>query len=157
VICRRALARGEIHDNPTRGLELPAVRGRRDRIAEPLEAAAPAQCLAPKDRPLWATAIYAGLRGAKQDLVFGRAPDRPFEPWTVTERARRAWGAAGLTPITLHECRHTYASLMIAAGVNRKAPQTFMGQRVDHDHDGPLRKAVPRLRRSRCRPAQRLS
>jgi len=59
--------------------------------------------------------------------VFGRASDRPFEPWTVTERARRAWSAAGLTPITLHECRHTYASLMIAAGVNPKALQTFMG------------------------------
>jgi integrase len=26
-----------------------------------------------------------------------------------------------------HECRHTYASLMIAAGVNAKALQTFMG------------------------------
>ena len=59
--------------------------------------------------------------------MFGRASDRPFEPWTVTERARRAWSAAGLTPITLHECRHTYASLMIAAGVNPKALQTFMG------------------------------
>src|SRR4051794_18829609 len=33
VICRRALARGEIVMNPTIGLELPAVRGRRDRIA----------------------------------------------------------------------------------------------------------------------------
>jgi integrase len=30
-------------------------------------------------------------------------------------------------PITLHECRHTYASLMIAAGVNPKALQAFMG------------------------------
>ena len=29
--------------------------------------------------------------------------------------------------ITLHECRHTFASLMIAAGVNAKALQTFMG------------------------------
>jgi len=30
-------------------------------------------------------------------------------------------------PITLHECRYTFASLMIAAGVNPKALQTFMG------------------------------
>ena len=29
--------------------------------------------------------------------------------------------------ITLHECRHTFASLMIAAGVNAKALSTFMG------------------------------
>jgi integrase len=31
---------------------------------------------------------------------------------------------AGPTRITLHECRHTFASLMIAAGVNAKALST---------------------------------
>jgi integrase len=29
--------------------------------------------------------------------------------------------------VTLHECRHTYASFMIAAGVNMKALSTYMG------------------------------
>ncbi len=29
--------------------------------------------------------------------------------------------------IRLHECSHTFASLMIAAGVNAKALQSFMG------------------------------
>lgn len=32
-----------------------------------------------------------------------------------------------LRPITLHECRHTFASLLIDAGVNPKAIQEFMG------------------------------
>jgi integrase len=32
-----------------------------------------------------------------------------------------------LRPITLHECRHTFASLLIDAGVNAKAIQEFMG------------------------------
>jgi integrase len=64
---------------------------------------------------------------ASNDFVFGRTRALPFEPWTIGDRARRAWVAAALTPITLHECRHTYASLMIAAGVNAKALQTFMG------------------------------
>ena len=32
-----------------------------------------------------------------------------------------------MNAISLHECRHTFASLMIAAGVNAKALQTFMG------------------------------
>ena len=32
-----------------------------------------------------------------------------------------------LQRITLHGCRHTFASLMIAAGVNAKALSTFMG------------------------------
>jgi len=38
-----------------------------------------------------------------------------------------AWKTAELARLTLHEARHTYASLMIAAGVNAKALQTFMG------------------------------
>src|SRR5436190_1271950 len=45
----------------------------------------------------------------------------------LTERADRAWSAARLQRITLHECRHTFASLMIAAGVNAKALSEYMG------------------------------
>jgi hypothetical protein len=56
AIYRRALARGEITLNPTTGLELPAVRGRRDRIASPAEAAALIEALPEHDRALWATA-----------------------------------------------------------------------------------------------------
>jgi integrase len=43
------------------------------------------------------------------------------------ERGRAAAEAAGVEPPTLHECRHGYASLMIAAGVNVKALSAFMG------------------------------
>jgi integrase len=32
-----------------------------------------------------------------------------------------------LERLTLHACRHTFASLMVAAGVNAKALSTFMG------------------------------
>ena len=42
-------------------------------------------------------------------------------------RADAAWKAAGLKRITLHECRHTFASLLIAAGVNAKALSTYVG------------------------------
>ena len=34
---------------------------------------------------------------------------------------------SGLESITLHECRHTFASLMIAAGVNAKSLSTYVG------------------------------
>jgi integrase len=34
---------------------------------------------------------------------------------------------AGLTPIGLHEFRHTFASLVIAAGVNAKAISAYLG------------------------------
>jgi integrase len=62
VIYRRALTRDEVVVNPTIGLELPAVRGRRDRVASPDEAAALLAALPQTDRALWATALYAGLR-----------------------------------------------------------------------------------------------
>ena len=65
--------------------------------------------------------------GAEPDeLVFG-VRGRPFSASSIGERAQRVWAAAGLEPISLHECRHTFASLMIAAGVNAKALSTFMG------------------------------
>jgi integrase len=79
-------------------------------------------------------------------LVFGRTATQPFASSTANERAVRAWEAANadaakraqdegrklapgelLTPIGLHEARHTYASHLIAAGVDMKAIPTYMG------------------------------
>jgi integrase len=60
-------------------------------------------------------------------LVFARPDGRPFAPSSVDVRANKAWAAAGLRRIGLHECRHTFASFMIAAGVNAKALSTYMG------------------------------
>lgn len=45
----------------------------------------------------------------------------------MRRRALAAWATAGLEPIGLHECRHTFASLLIAAGVNAKAITEAMG------------------------------
>jgi hypothetical protein len=64
------------------------------------------------------------------DLIFGATPTRPFEPTTIRRRALAAWGWRedrtrsrddALDPIGLHEARHPFASLAIAAGVNAKA------------------------------------
>ena len=63
-------------------------------------------------------------------LVFGRSPTQPFSPSSLRLRALSAWRNANpepLAPIGLHECRHTFASLMIAAGVNAKALSTYIG------------------------------
>jgi integrase len=81
-------------------------------------------------------------------LVFGRTATEPFNPETVRRSALAAWGwkeaanpepgglpkrihvkarADALEPITLHEARHTCASLLIAAGVNAKALSVIMG------------------------------
>ena len=58
-------------------------------------------------------------------LVFGG--ETPFHPSNLWRRARRAWKGADLQPIGLHEARHTFASILIAAGVNAKAITTYMG------------------------------
>ncbi len=189
-IYRQAVRRGEVAVNPTAGLELPACRPSRDRVAPPDECAKLLAALPRRrDRAVWATAMYAGLRrgelmalrvedvdlaagvihvrrgwdqhegeittksdrernvpisGALRDhldehllslawrdepeaLVFGTTATRPFVPVTLTARADVAWKRAKLERIKLHECRHTFASLMIAAGVNVKALSTYMG------------------------------
>jgi integrase len=59
--------------------------------------------------------------------VFAGSASEHFDISVLRKRARRHWRAAGLEPIGLHECRHTFASLMIAAGVNAKALSTYMG------------------------------
>jgi integrase len=74
--------------------------------------------------------------------VFGATAIKPFPPELVRRRALAAWDAENerrieeaddpasvelLAPITLHEARHTCASLFIAAGVNAKALSVIMG------------------------------
>jgi integrase len=92
------------------------------------------------------------LRGERSEgLVFGRSATRTFEPVSVAARAASAWTAENvkrkkkeldpLEPITLHEARHTFASLMIAAGVNAKALSTYMGHAsvtITYDRYGHL-------------------
>ena len=65
--------------------------------------------------------------GRTTGLVFGHDAETPLHDSTILHRARRAWKVAGLDPIGLHEARHTFASLMIAAGVNAKALSVYMG------------------------------
>ncbi len=186
AVYRRALARGEVVVNPVSGVELPSVRGCRDRIASPKEAAALIAAVREEDRAVWATACYAGLRlgellalrDGDVDLELGLirverswdshagviepksragtrsvpiiaalrphlaarklrrrgAPGfffgdrgRPFNRNALVNRANRAWKKAKLQPIGLHECRHTFASILIAAGVNAKALSTYLG------------------------------
>lgn len=186
AIYRRALNRGDVSINPTRGLEVPAIRRSQRSFATPAEAAALIEALPQADRALWATAFYAGLRrgelralrakdidlaggvlsvergwddyegeiapksaqgrrkvpipGVLRDhldagelpadpeaLVFGKGRSKAFDARRFAERARKAWKDADLRNLTLHEARHTFASLMIAAGVNAKALSTFMG------------------------------
>ena len=65
--------------------------------------------------------------GRSEGLFFGRTAGTPFDDSSLGARAETDWTKAKLEPITLHESRHTFASLMIAAGVNAKALSTYLG------------------------------
>jgi integrase len=216
VIFRRALNAGEVDASPVAGVELPAVRGARERYATPEEAARLLAAVPEHDRALWGLAFYAGLRSGEIaalrwrdiDLVAGEihvceawchktkttiapksaaavrvvpvpralrllvevhldlvddprpaalvAPSRagrPFDPSTVYKRADAAWSAAGLNRITLHEARHTFASLMAEAGVPIEDLSEFMGhtsinvtiKRYRHLYPGARRRAADAL------------
>jgi integrase len=81
-------------------------------------------------------------RGEPGDFVFvGSSPARPVSASAVYRRVRTAWRRADLSPINLHEARHTFASTAIAAGVNAKAIATYMGHssiQVTYDLYGKL-------------------
>ena len=61
------------------------------------------------------------------ELIFGRTPHSPFAANRLQRHADEAWSDAELDRVTPHELRHSYAAMMIAAGVNPKALQSFMG------------------------------
>ena len=77
----------------------------------------------------------------------------PFNYSSLTARAHRAWAEGELASITPHEARHTYASLMIAAGVPVKELAEYMGHarvaitldRYGHLFEGTPRDAARRL------------
>ncbi len=66
-------------------------------------------------------------RIAPAALVFVSSTAQPLRETVVTLRAVKAWKRRDLTVIGLHEERHTYASLMAAAGVPIEQLSDFMG------------------------------
>lgn len=87
---------------------------------------------------------HALITGRRSGLVFGNSATWPQRPESMQDRADLAWSnanavaaalAAGegreasppLARVTLHACRHLYASMSIAAGVNAHALCKYMG------------------------------
>jgi hypothetical protein len=81
---------------------------------------------------LLAHLMHTGRRD--DDLVFGLTASVPFDSRKLYTRAYAVWDAAGLKRISPQECRHTFASLMIAAGANAKTISTYMGPLVHSSH-----------------------
>jgi integrase len=91
AVYRRAISRGEVAINPTTGLELPASRAGRDRIASPDECRRLLAALPAGDRPLWATAMFGGLRRGElqalriKDIDLARGIIRVHRGWDHVE------------------------------------------------------------------------
>jgi integrase len=62
-----------------------------------------------------------------EDLVFCNALGRHLDGSALRRRFKRARDAAGLRPLRFHDLRHTYGSLLAAAGVDLVAIQAAMG------------------------------
>jgi integrase len=71
-------------------------------------------------------AAHRLARGTSGGFFFG-VDGQPLKRSTLVSRSRRAWDLAELEPIGLHEARHTFASILIAARVNVKAISTYLG------------------------------
>ena len=82
----------------------------------------------PLVKPLRAELAAHRLRQGRagEGLALGSG-EKPFASGAATRRANAAWAREKLEPIGLHECRHTYAAHMIAAGVNAKALSAYIG------------------------------
>jgi integrase len=56
-----------------------------------------------------------------------KTPSEPTNPKVPTRRMVEVWKDADLVPLTMHEGRHTFASICIDAGLNIKTISTYMG------------------------------
>ena len=75
-------------------------------------------------------ADHAVLTNHRPGLLFPNRRgegERPMNASGFTQRMAARWAALGMTPIGMHESRHTFASMMIAAGANAKSIATYMG------------------------------
>ena len=158
AIYRQALAYGEVSVNPTTGLQLPAVRGRRDRIATPIEAAQLLGAVPDSDRAVWATAMYAGLRRGElsalrwSDIDLEAGLIRIEQAWDVIEGVIAPKSRAGVRSVPVVRLLHAQLvrhrllsgrSSGLAFGANREAPVQLTS---------PCVASRGRLARTRARP-----
>lgn len=74
-----------------------------------------------EERLRWGPAYRSG------DYAFTREDGKPYAPDYVTRAFREAIEDAGVQRIRLHDLRHTWASLALAAGVNPKVVSERLG------------------------------
>jgi integrase len=73
-----------------------------------------------------------------------RRPDGLLHSGGLAARAKERWEANGLEPIGLHDCRHTAATWLDAAGVSPKVASVLMGHATPDQQPGAARITLSR-------------
>lgn len=73
-----------------------------------------------------------GIRHLKGDLVFSQSDGKPLDPWRLRRLLDRACARAGLRRIRRHDCRHSFASQLVTAGVPLPQVQAWLGHSTIH-------------------------
>jgi integrase len=68
-----------------------------------------------------------GKELALDDLVFASVEGKPVDPGSLSHTFHKIVKKAGLENIRFHDCRHTFASLMLSRGANPKVIQEALG------------------------------
>ena len=103
-----------------------AARGRRRKAQATLDAGTVAELRDHRKRQLEERLSW-GPAYADTDYVFCREDGTPYAPDYITRAFRDAIKRAAVPRIRLHDLRHTWASLAVAAGVNPKVVSERLG------------------------------
>lgn len=71
--------------------------------------------------------VWAHAKRVREGRSMKIDRSQPFNRRSLSDRAEQAWKERGLEPITLHECRHTFASMAVYRGVNPVQVQHWLG------------------------------
>ena len=71
--------------------------------------------------------LLLGKPLSEDDLVFDNIDGRPMDPGTLTHNFARIARRAGLAGTRFHDLRHTFASLMLLAGIHPKVVSEALG------------------------------
>ncbi len=71
--------------------------------------------------------LLLGKLLSEDDLVFGNVDATPIDPGTLTHNFARIARRAGLPGTRFHDLRHTFASLMLLAGIHPKIVSEALG------------------------------
>jgi len=71
--------------------------------------------------------LLLGKLLSEDDLVFGNVNGTPIDPGTLTHNFARIARRAGLPGTRFHDLRHTFASLMLLAGIHPKIVSEALG------------------------------